>query len=323
MSDSLALPITQFARLTAQEFGQQQSTPEKAQQVYLNTLAVCAVKDYLNLMDISCSLGASDSWNPVIRLCADVADLVITGIGSLECRPVLPQDLTCSVPPEVWSDRIGYVVVIIDESHRQARLLGFTPSAWAGNIALKQLQPLESLLAHIHEFIPTVMPQCALAGTRSHTDLGQWIRGVFDQSWQVVNDLLQPSAPELAFNFRSAATTSALDLETHSIQIQRAKLVQFQDKTQEIPLVLIVNLLQSEGDGQRMIGVQLRPIGDSPFLPANLVLKILDSQQTTFLEVQSRPVDNYIQLEFSGQPGEQFHLNLEQGNQTITEAFMM
>ncbi|WP_299415424.1 DUF1822 family protein [Acaryochloris sp. IP29b_bin.148] len=316
MSDSLALPITQFARQTAQEFGQQQSTPEKAQQVYLNTLAVCAVKNYFNLMDIPCNLEASDSWNPVIRLYADVADLVVTGIGRLECRPVLPQDLTCSLPPEVWLDRIGYVAVMIDESNYQARLLGFTTSVIEGDIILKQLQPLESLLAHLNEFRPAIASQSA-------TDLGQWLQGIFEQGWQVVNDILQPSTPELAFNFRSAATTSTLDLETNSLQVQRAKLIQFQDNPEATPLVLIINLLKSEGDGQRMIGVQLRPVGNCLFLPANLVLKILDGQQTTFLEVQSRAVDNYIQLEFSGQPGEQFHLSLEQGEQVITEAFVM
>ena len=189
MSDFLALPITQSARQTAQTFRQQQSTPEKAKQVYLNTLAVWAVKDYLSMMEIPCNLEASDSWNPVIRLCADIADLVVSGIGRLECRPILPQAVTCALPPEVWSDRIGYLVVVIDEEHRQACLLGFTPSVSTDSIPLNQLQPLESLLAHISEFVPAVSPQSVLVtgepwadlspqsvstNGRPWTDLSQW-----------------------------------------------------------------------------------------------------------------------------------------------------
>lgn len=322
MSDSLALPITQTARNMALEFGRQQSTPEKAQQVYLNTLAIWAVKNYLDLMDIAYDLEGSDSWNPVVRLCADVADLVVSGIGRLECRPIAPHEVTCSLPPEVWSDRIGYLLVMINDEQRQASLLGFTPSAIVGNISLNQLQPLESLLAHLSEFMPALASPPALVGIGPCIDLGQWLQGVFDRGWQQVGELLQYPNPELAFNFRSA-TTSTLDLDAESVQIERAKLVQFKDDATDISLVLIMNLLQTEIDGQRMIRVQLRPSGHSPYLPNNLVLRILDAQKTTFLEAQSRFEDNYLQLQFSGSPAEQFHLSLEQGNQTITETFVL
>lgn len=322
MSDSLALPITQTARLLAQEFGQQQSTPEKARQVYLNTLAVWAVKDYLSLMEIPFSLEASDSWNPVVRLCADVADLVIPRVGRLECRPVLSTTAPCQLPPEVWCDRIGYIVVHIEENYRKAQILGFTPNATAGVIVPSQLQPLESLLAHVSEFMPVVVTQ-SFPVSDFCTDLSQWLKGIFDQSWQVVDTLLQASAPEPSFQFRSAATTSTLDLDDDAVQIKRAKLVQFKTETAEIPLILIMNLLQTEADDQRMLCVQLRPAGNASSLPANLILRVLDHQRNTFLEAQSRQADNYLQLEFSGLPGEQFHLDLEQGDQSVSETFVI
>ncbi len=323
MSDSLALPINQAARQTAQDFGQQQSTPEKAQQVYLNTLAVLAVKEYLALMDIPYNLEASDSWNPVVRLCADVADLVIPGMGSLECRPILPEALTCSLPPEVLSDRMGYLVVVIDDDHRRARILGFTPTAPSGQIVLEHLQPLESLLAHISEFMLADTAPSELVSMGPQTDLGQWLQGIFDKGWQVLEDLLQPSTLEPAFQFRSAGTTSTLELDANAAPIQRAKLVQFQNETGAISLVLIMNLLRTGTDGQRMLCVQLRPAGQHLSLPANLVLRVLDNKHNTFLEAQSRQADNCLQLQFSGLPGEQFHLDLEQGDQIITEAFVI
>lgn len=322
MSDSLALPITQAARLTAQKFGQQQSTPDKARQVYFNTLAVWVVKDYLSLMDIPFCLETSDCWNPIIRLCSDVADLVIPDIGRLECRPVLSATSPCALPPEVWSDRIGYIVILIEDNHRKAQILGFTPTSTLGYIPLDRLQPLESLLAHISEFMPSATAESTRLGSLC-TDLSQWLQGVFDQSWQVVDDLLPHSIPEPTFQFRSAAMTSTLDLYDNAVRIKRAKLLQFKAEAAEIPLILIMNLWQAETEDQRMLCVQLRTADDRPSLPANLIFRVLDHQHNTFLEAQSREADNYLQLEFSGLPGETFHLDLEQGDQSISETFVI
>ena len=84
---SLPLPITQTADITAQRFSLQQPNPEKAEQVRLNTLAVYAVHNYLQLMGIPTELTAGDSWNPVMRLCTDVADLEVIGKESLGMSP--------------------------------------------------------------------------------------------------------------------------------------------------------------------------------------------------------------------------------------------
>src|SRR5919202_532289 len=137
---ALPLPITQVARRTAQEFASQQPTPQKAEQVRLNTLAVYAVNDYLQMMGIPCDLSVGDSWNPITRLCADVADLEITGVGRLECRPLKLHEQTCYIPPEVWSDRIGYVIVQIDESSFEATVLGFTQTASTEELSINQLR---------------------------------------------------------------------------------------------------------------------------------------------------------------------------------------
>ncbi len=53
---ALKLPISQIARITAQQFANQQPNPEKAEQVRLNTLAVWVVNDYLQMMDIATDL---------------------------------------------------------------------------------------------------------------------------------------------------------------------------------------------------------------------------------------------------------------------------
>ena len=150
---SQRMPVTQAARRTAQQFALQHPNPEKAVRVRLNTLAVWVVSDYLQLMDIPTELSAGDSWNPVMRLSDDVADLVVSGLGRLECRCVLPGEESCAIPPEVWLNRIGYVVVRIEESLREATLLGFIPPFPAESpverVGVAQLQSLDEFLDYI------------------------------------------------------------------------------------------------------------------------------------------------------------------------------
>ena len=147
---ALILPITEAGRQVATAFANRQPTQKKMEQVHANTLAVWVVNDYLQLMSIPTQLEVGDSWNPVVQLSADVADLEVVGIGRLECRPVASGAATCYVPPEVWWDRVGYVGVEIHASLRRATLLGFTPTAAeTEHFPLAQLQPLEALLAHL------------------------------------------------------------------------------------------------------------------------------------------------------------------------------
>lgn len=144
----IRLPITQAARTQAQVFADQH--PEKAEQVYQNTLAVWVVNDYLQLQGYATELTAGDSWNAATRLCGDVADLVITGLGRIECRPVRSLELSCPIPPEVWHNRIGYVVVLLDASFREATLLGFVPT-FDPEDPLEELPPAS--LQSMDEFI--------------------------------------------------------------------------------------------------------------------------------------------------------------------------
>jgi hypothetical protein len=139
---SIPLPITQAALRMARQFADQQPTQEKKQQVYLNTLAVCVVNDYMEVMDIPTDLLGADSWNPVMRLIADVADLKLTKLGHLECRPVRSGTL-CYIPPEVPDDRIGVVVVEIDAELQEATLLGFAKTVRTGSLSLNQLQSVD------------------------------------------------------------------------------------------------------------------------------------------------------------------------------------
>jgi len=147
--DAMIVPIPQMSRRLAQRFSRHQPNPEKAEQIFNNTLAVLAVNDFVQMLGIETDLLSSDSWNSVIRLVANVADLSILNLGKLECRAVKVGASTCSIPLEVWFDRIGYVIVEFDDFFKEGKLLGFLPQVTTTEIPLCQLQPLDVLLDHL------------------------------------------------------------------------------------------------------------------------------------------------------------------------------
>lgn len=313
---ALPLPITQMARRKAQEFANMQPTPQKAEQVWLNTLAVYVVNDYLQMIGIPTNLAVSDSWNSVARLCADVADLEIIGVGRLECRPLKPQAQTCYVPPEVWSDRIGYVAVQIDESTWEASILGFSQTA-EEELVTTQLLPIEALIDRLNQPITTtpVIP-------RSTVNLSQWLVNVFEDGWQTVESLLNPEGLNLALRFRSGNNTITTNDARSDSTISRAKLIDLGVQIANQPVTLIVDFSSVE-EPRKDILLQVHPSGSRTYLPPALQLIVLDETGLIFLEVQARSADNYIQLQFSGLPGEQFSVKVALGEASITENFVI
>ncbi|MEH2326428.1 MAG: DUF1822 family protein [Nostoc sp.] len=307
----LTLPISQSARITAQQFANQQPNSEKAEQVRLNTLAVCVVNDYLAMMDIPTDLQASDSWNPIMRLCGDVADLEIPSIGRLECRPVHLHQQICSIPPETWEERVGYLVVQIDESLQEAKLLGFIPSVETETLPLAQLQPLEAFIDHLDQLRQSPNPL---------VNLSQWFAGIFETGWQTVESLW--NLPELrpAYAFRSADTVEINALNLAESITKRAKLIDLGIQILNQPVMLIVQI-SPEKDQQTSIHLQLHATGNHIYLPPGVHLTVLDSSGTVFLNAQSRRLDNYIQLQFRGEPREQFSVKVAINDTSITEYF--
>lgn len=320
---ALPLPIPQQAFEIADHFAERQPTPAKADQVRLNTLAVYVVHDYLQLMGLSTDLGNSDSWSPIGQLCADTADLAVTGAGKIECRPLLASDTpleqqTCPIPPEVWEDRVGYVIVQIDESQHKAHLLGFVETAMTEELPLSQLHSPENLLDHLDRLLHpvTVREAVAQAAETRLTNLGRWLQNTFETGWQTVESLLNPSELQLAYRFRGDSETAA-DLET---AIRRAKVINL--GIQPVVQSLLVVEIISETAQETSICLQVYP-SDRQYLPIGVRLAVLDDVGTIFLEATSRETDNYIQLRFSGNPGETFSVQVRLENSSITENFVI
>lgn len=137
----------------ARQLAAVQATVNKGKRVYLNTLAVYAVYTYLKWLQIETDLNNSDSWNPAKTALSNVTDLVIPGMGKLECCPVLPGETTISLSSNVIENSIGYVAVQFTESLDSVQLLGFAPSQDPLNLpqslAVAELMPIDALSEQI------------------------------------------------------------------------------------------------------------------------------------------------------------------------------
>ncbi|MEG4013486.1 MULTISPECIES: DUF1822 family protein [unclassified Microcoleus] len=186
--DSLPMPITQDSLHIARRFSSQQRHPQKQDQVYLNTLAVLAVRDYLTILSIETDLTQCDSWNPAMRLFANAADLYIKGLGKIECRPIINRFQNSSfqtpdiypLPLEAREERIGYIVVEIDQEEKEARLLGFSPTASSGELVLSKLHSVDDFLVHLEHLL------------EAKIDLNQWFLNVFNSEWQPFEAVFHP-----------------------------------------------------------------------------------------------------------------------------------
>jgi hypothetical protein len=311
----LVLPISRSAQHLAAQFASQQPTAQKAEQVWFNTIAVCAVNDYCQMLDIPTALTAGDSWKPALQLSEDVADLELTGIGRLECRPVQPGQDTCYVPPEVWSNRIGYVVVQIDENALEATLLGFTKTVSNPALPIAQLQSLDDLIDQVHALM---QPRSIAVSQQAVTQLGQWLIGQFDAGWQTLDQLLSTVvAPPPAFAMRGEIASDS----SAQPRIRRAKVINLDTDQSSYPLLLLVELLPQ--DHQQSIYIQLHTIQPPAHLPEHLKLMVLDQSEAIVLETEARSTDNYIQLGLRGQPGEYFSVRVALGDASRTEAFLV
>lgn len=314
LKDSLTftVPLTLREHQIAQQFYKQQANPNKAKQVYLNTLAVYAVKFYLSCLGIETEWSTSDSWHPAMQTLADTADLKIKDLGKLECRPVLPEARSCWIPPEVWSDRIGYVAVQFDRSLTQATLVGFVPTADREEFPLNQLRSLADMVEHLNQL---KQPQLA----KERVVLSQWLHHIFEVGWEAVEWLLEPPQAGLAFRFRGAAQTKTVLAEDSTSGVKRGKQLSLERVGEAVVLCVELKPVVSE---ETNISVEVYPTKGQSYLPQDLQLMVLDERGEAVMQAIARSTRT-IQLLFSGKQGEHFSVKVALGDVSVTEAFLI
>ncbi|MBD2681533.1 DUF1822 family protein [Nostoc paludosum FACHB-159] len=324
-------PISTVARRLAEKWSREQATPEKSQQVLLNTLSVSFVNFYLECMEFETDLEASDSWNLVKQTLMDVADLLITNLGKLECRPVLENAQFVYVPPKVQSNRIGYVVVEISESFQSAKLLGFVKEVSIDNFPINQLQPLENFLNYLEflELQTTKFKSQKLdssnqnlvsssqnldSSSQNVANLKRWLENIFESSWSTIESIF---LTEPAWQFRS--TEKGL-----KNSVERAKLIDFGIKANRESVGIVVKVSHDESNFDDMkIIVELHPTNGQEYLPSSLHVMILDEEETAVMEAKAKNDNKKISLEFNAAVGDNFSVKIVLGDVSVIENFLI
>jgi hypothetical protein len=294
-SNFFTVPLTKIAHGYAQKFYQEHSSSAKKKQIYLNTLAVYAVDYYLKCLGITTSLKASDSWNPVAQSLANIADLVVSKRGRLECCPVWSDSDICEVSSDTWTDRIGYVVVWLDSDLTQATLLGFSQSVAAGKLLISKLQPLENLASYLDRLEVNLE-------VVSHKGWLEKIRQILSSTWQQVEPLLAPSSLEndqLAVGYRSGTVASQIGyLATDIIDFHEGYLVH--------GMRLNIAIIPQPESAEMDVLVEL----SGSNLPTDLELIVREATGEIIISAIAQSEDSSICLQFSRQWQETFTLEV-------------
>jgi hypothetical protein len=307
---TFTVPLALEAHAQAQEFRSLASNPQKAKQIYLNTLAVYAVNFYLQCQGLETEWEESDSANPVMQTLLNIADLQVKNLGKLECIPVLPNSEVCYVPPEVWEERIGYVAVQLNESLREATLLGFVEKVTNSELSISSLKSLEELpnICQIHQ--PKPVAEIA--------HLGQWFNHIFEAGWQTLEEIEAILNPP-AWGFRGVFPTISLKPQNPDFKIQRAKLLHIEQVEQPVALCVALKFTPSS---EIEILVRVYPANDKVLLPEKLQLILLDQSGQSVMRTEARSTKS-MALKFSGEAGESFSIKVALGDVSISEKFFI
>jgi|GEM_PF-304671 len=293
----ITIPLDRVSFESADQLSSQQPTLEQGRRVYLNTLAVGAVHTYLGWLGIRSEPCWGDSGHASLAAVMDGADLVVPGIGRLECRPVLPGMASFTIPLEVSFDRIGYVAVQFHNSLEFVDLIGFLEPFPEDDPAL------EPPLVYLHDLLPV---EALLNVLHPISRLRQWLDSSFDAApWQPTASLLP-------------TRSTTLPLPSADQRVSRGKIIALSQQSVILALEVIATAEASQSLGVR---VQLYPHREANPLPRQLHIAILDQEGVVLSEATTGDEELFIQLELLGcLPGEQFSVCLTlQGTSTIEE----
>lgn len=203
------IPLTDKMLFVAERSLQAHPDSLHGKRVYLNTLAVLATEFYCRCLQIPSDLPGSESLSATAPHLMDVADLKLPGRGRLECRPVQSGDRAVFVPPEVWSDRLGYAIVQIDEELKRATLLGFLATVSQEYVPLSELQPLDDLNACLFDAPAIEAPPDPEPTPR----LSEWFLQTVAPGWQSLDRLLR-AYPRLQPSVRGSERQGASHPQT-------------------------------------------------------------------------------------------------------------
>lgn len=144
-------------------------------------------------------------------------------------------------------------------------------------------------------------------------NLNNWFQGLFEAGFQSLSDLINGER-QLAYNLCSLPSD-----DISSDPVSGGKIIDLGIALNNKKIALIVKLAPDEDD-KRNIQVQLFPSGSDQYLPPNIKLVMLTAAGKVLQEVESRRLDNYIQLlPFKNKIGKSFTLQVRLDEEMLSE----
>lgn len=281
----------------AQQLSQIQHLPHRAKQTYLNTLAIYVVNQFLQNNGIETDIFASDSHNPIMILLSNVADLQIKNLGKLECRAILENQDFVEIEPHVWSNRIGYIAVAINQSFTSAIIKGFISQVNT------EKTPITNFTFSSNQYLLNLLI------------VKNWLLN-FDANWLNIDQVFNPQSHQFAF--RSKQTIKDENLNTTKV-----KILEFENCQTQIGLVMGISSNYNLDDNAEIeIFTEIYPL-NQPYLPSELKLMILDEEKNVVMNDQTKEKDTKLIFEFTGSPGEHFSVNISLGEYSLTKTFKL
>ncbi|MGL5064263.1 MAG: DUF1822 family protein [Microcoleus sp.] len=138
-------------------------------------------------------------------------------------------------------------------------------------------------------------------------------------NWQSLESFLSKQQGNLKIRFASAPRSRSADAESPTLSASKVREISLQGYL----VGAIVNCQKSEATTDILI--RLYPLSvEQTYLPEGIKIIVFDGASgDVFLEAQARSADNWIQLEFSGQTGEPFSIQVALGDFSVTDNFII
>lgn len=142
----------------------------------------------------------------------------------------------------------------------------------------------------------------------SVTNLRQWLEGAVEAGWQLVEELITSRQAQMRYRFRGPLT------------IERGRAIDLGIELGGQSVALVANV-SPETETEIEIRLQVYPMNEETYLPPGLKLIIIDESGEEVLNVESRELDNAIQLTFSAEFGERFTAVVALGDVRVSQEF--
>ncbi|MBW4473825.1 MAG: DUF1822 family protein [Stenomitos rutilans HA7619-LM2] len=152
--------------------------------------------------------------------------------------------------------------------------------------------------------------------------LSDWLQGRFTSVWQPMAAVLSPQQVETAWGAaaRGRSENRLTDQSRNAVfDISRVKVLDFGNPPNNDQVALLVGVSALD-ETDVSVGIKISPVGDRLQLPGAVQVRLLDERGNEVGQA-SAAITETIQLQFSGQPGERFSVEVTCDDQCVTETF--